>query len=161
MISITHEVWIDAPRASVYKLLGSAEGVSQWWDQQTEVATADAVYWDHTPGPEHGTVRMQVLQRVDGRLIEWKCISQHKSDTPASAWTGTRLRFQLFERDEIAIANQAWSKAVPAQTVLVFEQSEWDETNPYFAFCNFAWGSVLQNLANAATQAASEGKEST
>lgn len=153
MASIMHELWIDAPRNDVYALIGSAVGVSQWWDPQTEVAEDNDVYWEHTPGPEHGTVRMQVLQRDLGRLLEWQCVSKHNRETPASAWTGTRLRFELFDRAERPNANRAWSKAVPAKTVLIFEHSGWDAESPHLAFCNFAWASVLQNLADRATQA--------
>lgn len=153
MPHILHEIWIDAPRAAIYPLLSTAEGVSQWWDRQTEVREGGAVFWEHSPGPEHGTVRMRVVERVDGRRIVWDCVSQHPPSTPAAEWTGTRLTFELFDRGEVDTASQAWARSIPAQSVLRFTHADWATEDGYFAFCNSAWGSVLSALAERAAAA--------
>ena len=96
MTSIRHEIWIAAPVEAVYKLLGTAQGISSWWDQQTERRTEAGLIWEHSPGPEHGTVQMLVTRREPDRMLQWKCISRHKPSTPASAWTGTVITFVAF-----------------------------------------------------------------
>lgn len=36
---IRHQVWIDAPLATVFATLATPEGVSRWWNPQTPVQT--------------------------------------------------------------------------------------------------------------------------
>lgn len=146
MTMIHHQVWIDAPIARVYEAISTAEGVSTWWDKQTAKKTDSDLVLEHTPGPEHGVVKMKVLELVPNKRVEWECISTHKNSTPASAWTGTHFIFELTEREQCAPANAPWAAEVPAIAILDFRQTHYDETSEYFGFNNFAWGQVLQNL---------------
>ena len=148
MTAIRHEVWIDAPIADVYALIGSAKGVSRWWDKQTEVQAKEGLVWEHTPGPEHGTVCMLVEERKPDASVKWRCISTHKKTVPASAWTDTTIEFKLSTRADSDILQQAWAKEIPAQTVLTFTHAGWNEQSIYFAFCNFAWADVLAKLVS-------------
>jgi uncharacterized protein YndB with AHSA1/START domain len=154
MATIKHEVWINAPIAKVYELLATPEGMSSWWDKQTEVHTSEGLVWEHSPGPEHGTVRMLVENRVQGRLLRWKCISHHAEDVPASAWTGTTMTFALGERASSAVASENWAREIPLQTVLSFTHEGWDEASRYLPFCNTAWAGVLMQLAEKAAEPA-------
>jgi uncharacterized protein YndB with AHSA1/START domain len=150
MASIKHELWIDAPADKVYKLLGTAEGISSWWDQQTERQTADGLIWEHSPGPEHGTVQFLVTRREANRTLQWKCVSHHDASTPASAWTGTVITFTLADRAASKVASAKWAEPIPVRTVLFFSHEGWDEQSPYLGFCNTAWAEVLQKLASTA-----------
>ena len=150
MTSIRHEIWVDAPVEAVYRLLGTAQGISSWWDQQTERRTEAGLIWEHSPGPEHGTVQMLVTRREPNRMLQWKCISEHKPSTPASAWTGTVVTFMLADRSASKVASAAWAQSIPVQTVLFFTHEGWDEASPYLGFCNTAWAEVLQMLAKKA-----------
>lgn len=150
MNKILHEIWIDAPIASVYELIGTVEGVSKWWDKQTEVHTEDGLVWEHSAGPEHGTVQLLVVDRVEDKLVRCRCISNHKSNVPGSAWTGTEINFELSSRDNSDVASQKWAESFPVKTVLQFSHSGWSDDSPYYAFCNFGWAEVLGNLIKAA-----------
>jgi uncharacterized protein YndB with AHSA1/START domain len=152
MAEIRHELWIDAPVEKVYQLLATPDGMSSWWDKQTEVQTKEGLVWEHSPGPEHGTVRMQVLERVPDKLFKWKCISRHAANVPASAWFGTTMRFMLGDRASSAVASEKWAREVPLRTVLSFVHEGWDDGSRYFAFCNTAWAEVLQRLAAKAAE---------
>lgn len=153
MAAIRHELWIDAPPERVYALLGSAEGVSCWWDHQAERETAEGTVWEHTPGPAHGTVRMLVVARQPNALLQWKCISTHDARTPASEWTGTTIRFSLGSRQSSAAAGADWARQIPVQTVLSFAHEGWPEDAKFLAFCTTAWAGVLQKLADCAVKA--------
>lgn len=150
MKSIEHEVWIDAPLERVYELLSSAEGISRWWDEQTEKQTPEGVVFEHTPGPEHGTVRFLILDRVENELVRWRCISEHPDNTPASDWTNTEITFRLGRREDSEVATETWTSPIPIQTVVRFEHSGWKEGAKHYAFCNYGWADVLSKLSKAA-----------
>ena len=95
MASIRHEIWLDAPTERVFELLSSAEGISTWWDRQTEKETPEGVVFEHNPGPEHGVVRFLVLESEPHKVVRWRCISTHPENTPAFEWTGTEIAFHL------------------------------------------------------------------
>ena len=146
MAAIHHHVWINAPVGRVYRAISSAEEISRWWDRQTAVETSAGLVLEHNPGPEHGVVRMRVLQMVADKRVEWECISTHPQTTPAFAWTGTHVTFDIMDRQSFAPAMAAWATGIPAQAILDFRHSGWDEDSDYFGTCNFAWGAVLLNL---------------
>ena len=85
MASLCHEVWINAPIAKVYQAISTVEGISSWWDKQTAIQTDSSVVLEHDPGPEHGVVRLKVLDLTQDRRVEWECISTHPQTSPASA----------------------------------------------------------------------------
>jgi hypothetical protein len=93
----------------------------------------------------HGVVKLKVLETVQDTRVEWECISTHPKSSPASAWTGTHLSFEISERDNVA-ALFGFGQARDRIAVLDFRHSGWDENSEYLGYCNFAWGEVLQNL---------------
>ncbi|WP_225784719.1 SRPBCC domain-containing protein [Xenophilus sp. Marseille-Q4582] len=153
MAAIRHELWIDAPVEQVWALLGSAEGVSCWWDHQSERETPEGTVWEHTPGPAHGTVRMRVVAREPNTLLQWTCISTHDAATPASEWTGTTISFRLGPRESSPAARADWARRIPVQTVLSFTHEGWPQGSRFLAFCTTAWAGVLQKLADCAVKA--------
>lgn len=139
MATLHHEVWIDAPIAEVYGAISTPDRIGTWWDEQK--ATADGTVLEHDPGPEHGVVRLKVLERTKDRRVEWECVSRHGPKSPASAWTGTHIAFELTRRNV-----PGWSAKQVEKTILDFRHSGWDERSEFFGFCNFAWGEVLRKL---------------
>ena len=133
MATIHHQVSINAPVARVYDALATAEGIGTWWDPQTRTETDRGVVLEHNPGPEHGVVRLRVVELVPGRRVEWECISTHPESSPASAWTGTHFIFELTERGD-------------RTTILDFRQTGYDQRSTFFGSNNVAWGQVLQSL---------------
>jgi hypothetical protein len=101
-------------------------------DKQTATETDSGLVLEHNPGPEHGVVKLKVLQMVPEKRIEWECISTHPKSSPASAWTGTHFSFEISARENRAI--------------LDFRHSGWMENSEYLGFCNFGWGVALQKL---------------
>jgi hypothetical protein len=145
MVTLQHQVWIDAPAARVYDRLASAEGLGHWRAPHTSTETDAGPVLQHDPGPAHGPVQMKVVGRIPNKRVEWEIISTHPDSSPASAWTGTRIVFEMAERDNVATLSGFGRDGDPA-TVLEFRHSGWDDGSPYLGFCNFAWGQVLRRL---------------
>ena len=145
MAALHHQVWINAPVAKVYEGLATAEGLGRWWAPHTSAQTEAGLVLTHSPGPEHGDVSMKVVGLVPDARVEWEIISTHPRRSPASAWTGTHIVFELATRENPG-ARLGVSGGGPYMTVLEFRHSGWDEGSEYFGFCNFAWGATLMML---------------
>ena len=144
MATIHHQLAIAAPVSQVYAAIASAEKIGSWWDRQKPLQTPKGLVLEHDPGPEHGAVRLRVVQLVPDRRVEWECVSTHPKTSPASAWTGTRFIFEI-TRGESPAARFGGERAGPL-TTLDFRQEGYDESSEFAGFNNFAWAQVLQNL---------------
>jgi hypothetical protein len=87
---------------------------------------------EHNPGPEHGVVKLRVVQLIPNTHVQWECISTHPKTSPASAWTGTHFIFELAEG--------------PQTTTVDFRQVGYDERSEYFESNKAAWGAVMRRL---------------
>ena len=132
MATIRHQLSIGAPVDTVYEAIATAEGIGTWWDQETRSETDRGVVLEHHPGPEHGVVKLRVVELVPDRRVEWECISTHPASSPASAWTGTHFIFELSGHGRA--------------TDVDFRQTGYDERSAFFNSNTEAWGQVLQNL---------------
>lgn len=145
MATLRHQVWINAPLMRVYEALATAEGLGHWWAPHTSAETDAGLVFAHSPGPAHGDVRMKVLERTPGRRIEWEIISFHPGRSPASAWTGTHIVFELDERPSpgqwLGLDHEGQPMAV-----IDFRHEGWDEDSAFLGFCNCAWGVTLDML---------------
>lgn len=130
MATLYHQVWIDAPIATLYKALATAEGLSNWWAPHTSSETDNGLVLAHSPGAAHGDVQMKVLDSTPNQRVEWEVISTHPKRSPASAWTGTYIVFELTERESpghwMGMANEG-----QAMTVLNFYHAGWDENSEF------------------------------
>jgi uncharacterized protein YndB with AHSA1/START domain len=133
MKRIQHNLSIAAPVRRVYDAIATAVSISTWWDKQTPVQTDQGLVLEHSPGVQHGVVRLRVVALVPDHRVEWECISIHPATSPASAWTGTHFVFELAAQSAASIS-------------LRFQQTGYDETSPYFDGKLQAWAQVLQNL---------------
>lgn len=145
MATLYHQVWINAPVSKVYDALATAEGLGKWWAPHTSTETDAGLVLAHNPGAEHGEVKMKVLDRTQNKRVEWEIISAHPKSSPASAWTGTHISFEISERENPGM-RLGISDSAPHIAVLEFRHSGWDENSEYFGFCNFAWGETLLML---------------
>src|SRR5262245_954913 len=132
MQTIQHDLRINAPVTRVYEAIATADGISTWWDPQTPKQTERGLVLEHNPGPEHGIVRLRVVDRVPNTRIEWECVSTHPASSPASAWTGTHFIFELSERG--------------GATNLRFRQTDYDERSAFFTPNADAWEKLLATL---------------
>lgn len=148
MVTLHHQVWIDAPIDQVYGSISSAAGISEWWDEQTEKSVDGDLIWEHCPPPSEGKspVGLRVVLREPNRRVVLECAYAPADGSAAHDWAGTTLTFELVERKEHDAANRAWMTTMPAQTILNFRHSGWAENAEYMAFCNSAWGTVLAKL---------------
>jgi uncharacterized protein YndB with AHSA1/START domain len=142
--TIHHRIAIRAPAAIVYGAISTASGIGTWWDAQTPVQTDRGLVLEHHPGPEHGVVRLRVVQLVPNRRVEWECISTHPPSSPASAWTGTHFIFEIEAGDETAAPSGATRQSVA--TTVDFRQTGSDEGSGFFQSNSAAWEQVLDNL---------------
>ncbi len=145
MATLYHQVWINAPAAKVYEAISSADGLGRWWAPHESTETDRGLVLSHDPGPEHGAVRLKVLDLAPNKRVAWECISTHPKSSPASAWTGTHLTWEISERDN-RVALTGLGRDGDRIAILDFIHSGWDESNEYFGFCNFAWGGALEML---------------
>jgi uncharacterized protein YndB with AHSA1/START domain len=134
-----------APVAQVFKAIATPDGISTWWDKQTPVQTDRGLVLEHSPGPEHGVVRLRVVESVPGKRVEWECISTHPQSSPASAWTGTRFIFEVAEVSDAAASSSA-GHTQGRITALDFRQSGYDEQSEFFGSNNLAWEHLMQHL---------------
>lgn len=145
MATLHHQVWIDAPAAKVYEALATSEGLGGWWVPHTSTQTNDGLVLAHSPGAVHGDVQMKVLDSARDKRVEWEIISTHPKNSPASAWTGTHIIFEIIEKESpghwMGMDNEGQK-----MTVLDFYHAGWDENSEYYGFCNFAWGETLLML---------------
>ncbi len=145
MTSLEHQIWIDAPIGTVYAALATAQGLGAWWAPHTSTQTPEGEVLAHSPGEAHGDVQMKVVARDVDRCIEWAIISSHPPESPASSWTGTRIRFELSRRPSpghwMGMADDG-----RMLTVVEFSHEGWDANSPFIGFCNYAWGVTLDML---------------
>ncbi len=134
MATLYHQVWINAPAAKLYEVISTEKGVSGWWDKPQAIESENGPVWEFRPGAQRGVLRMKVLERVQGKRVEWECISTHPKNSPASAWTGIHIIFEITERGNVAI--------------LYFRHAGWDENSAYFEFCNYHWAWHRKSLNN-------------
>jgi uncharacterized protein YndB with AHSA1/START domain len=145
MATLHHQLWIDAPVSQVYEALASAEGLGGWWAPHTSRETSDGIVLSHSPGPAHGEVEMKVVDATPDARIEWEIISTHPERSPASAWTGTHIVFELSP----AASPGHWvgmEEEGRTVTLLKFYHAGWDEESEFLGFCNYAWGATLEIL---------------
>jgi uncharacterized protein YndB with AHSA1/START domain len=142
--TIHHRISIHAPAATVYAAIATASGIGTWWDAQTPVHTDRGLVLEHHPGPEHGVVRLRVVELVPNRRVEWECISAHPPSSPASAWTGTHFIFEIEAGGETAAPSGATRQSVA--TTVDFRQTGYDEGSRFFQSNSAAWEQVLDNL---------------
>lgn len=132
MATLYHQVWISTSRQKLYAALTTEAGIGSWWDKPTFVSSPDGPVIEFNPGPEHGTLRMHVLDAAAPTRVEWECISMHPRSSPAFAWTGTHIIFEISEKN--------------GSVVLDFYHTGWDKDSEYLGFCNYGWGEALHKL---------------
>jgi uncharacterized protein YndB with AHSA1/START domain len=141
MAELYHQVWITAPSTTVYEAISTEAGIAGWWDTPKTVKSDSGVVLEFNPGPEHGVLRAKVAAAIHDRRVEWEFVSTHPRNSPAFAWTGTRVSFEITRR-----AVPPWAAERVDTAIVDFRHSGWDERSEYLGFCNFAWGEALQKL---------------
>lgn len=129
MASIIHQVGIKASVETVYQLLTTNEGLSQWWTNDVSGAGTEnslIAFRFNGGGPD-----FSVLKLIENELVLW----QHSGDMP-QAWAGTLVRFRLRQED--------------GQTFVRFNHENWQAPSDFMAHCSTKWAVFLLSLKEVA-----------
>jgi len=126
MPDIRHAIQISAPPASVFPLVSTSRGWSQWWaaDVQGMDGAIELGFFKRTT-----LYRLKPLRNDPPTRNEWLV------ETGAE-WSGTRLIFQL--------------EAAASGTNLRFTHAGWRSETDYFVNCTTTWGELMFRLKSAA-----------
>jgi uncharacterized protein YndB with AHSA1/START domain len=125
MASIKHLFHINAPQEKVFEALTTIKGLSGWWTNnvsgESKVGGVIEFRFGDFGGPD-----MKVKEIKPNELVTWECVGKN------DGWLGHIFTFQLDINDN--------------KTRVRFEQSGWNETEDFYASCNFSWGRYMESL---------------
>lgn len=144
--TIRHEVWINADRSTVFEAIATKKGLDAWWGEASEFepASGSIIEFDHGLG---APLRMRILELIPDSRVVWECLSEFDNPAnPASDWPGSRISFDLrsggptgFEPIDATLGDTV--------TIVDFQHAGWPPGARWFGFCNHAWGTTLQTIA--------------
>lgn len=128
MPAIRHSLSIDAPPETVYPLVSTGHGFTQWWAADiTEAGSTDTIELGFF---NRATVyRLTRTRASPPEEVEWLC-------STGKEWSGTKLLFEL-------TLNQNG-------TQVRFTHADWEEETDYFVSCTTVWGALLFRLKSVA-----------
>lgn len=88
MASISHEVWINAARPTVFEAITSRAGLDAWWGiaSSVEQGVGATIEFDHGLG---SPLRMQITEFAPETRLVWECVSEFAdAANPASDCAG-------------------------------------------------------------------------
>jgi hypothetical protein len=129
MADIRHSIQIASLPETVYPLIATAQGFTQWWAADTtEIPGAVELGFFN-----RATVyRLKITTDQPPAHVDWVC------DT-GDEWSGTYIIFRLEARGSASL--------------LRFTHAGWRSETDYFVACNTTWGELMFRL-----KAAAEGK---
>ena len=126
MPDIRHAIQIAAPAESIFPIIATARGWTQWWaeDVMESGGVIELGFFNRTT-----IYRLRPLTQKAPQRSEWLCES-------GKEWNGTRLSFEL--------------KAAGTATNLHFIHANWEAETEYFTNCNTTWGELMFRIKSAA-----------
>ena len=126
MADINHAVQIAATPDTIYPLVSTAKGFSQWWatDVTDTEGAVELGFFNRTT-----IYRLRLTVDEAPKHADWLC------DTGAE-WTGTHILFRL--------------EPLGRGTLLRFMHAGWASETEYFTSCNTTWGELMYRLKAAA-----------
>ena len=125
MAAIKHLLFINAPPQRIYTALITAEGIANWWTEQTKISNNVGEINIFNFGERYHN-EMKIINLMTDKQVEWECIDGDKE------WIGTKFIFEIEEKED--------------GTVLKFTHSNWKEETDFFASCNYQWGHYMTSL---------------
>jgi uncharacterized protein YndB with AHSA1/START domain len=123
MPDITHHILIEAPATTIFPLVATGAGLSQWWAEDVIQAPDGSVELGFF---NRATVyRLRPQTQLAPTRATWVCET-------GKEWADTRLMFELLPRG--------------TGTGLRFTHSGWRQASEYFVSCNTTWGGLLFRL---------------
>ncbi len=124
MNDISLLIRIQAPRARVYELLASTEGIAQWFTQAksrdyVEGGKISLIFPDEE-------IDFNVTTLSKAAKVVWHCVSHN------NPWFATDIIFDLQENS--------------GSTTVRFDHAGWPEVDDFFRDCNMSWAYFLESL---------------
>ena len=132
MATIRHSISIDASPGSIFPLVSSGHGFSQWWaadiSEDVPRSIVSLGFFDRAT-----VYNLKPVRIVAPTEAEWACQSGEE-------WNGTVLLFDLLPQKQ-------------DRTLLRFSHMDWRSETDYFVACTTTWGELMFRL-----KATAEGK---
>lgn len=125
MYSIEQINYIEAPAATIYKALTTAEGLGQVWTRKLEVKP-ELGFVNVFDFDEGYLTKMEVTDLQADTLVTWKCVASDQE------WVGTGISFELTEEEKA--------------TKVRLNHHDWRELTDYYRWCSYNWAMFLFRL---------------
>jgi uncharacterized protein YndB with AHSA1/START domain len=121
--AIQHEIKIAAPRKQVLEALTRGSRLARWHGAEVDDSQKGELNFTYPSGT---SFRWKIIGATPDRII-WECL-----EGPGNS-VGTRASFEVRDLED-------------GRTVLAFEHSGWNATDPNRHKCNTLWGQLLHQL---------------
>lgn len=125
MPDIFHNFPINAPAQKVFDAVSTAEGLDRWWTKTCEATPGEGSEYNLGFGPGYSWTAV-ASQWQPNAGFELKLIDADQD------WLGTRIGFQLSEKDGV--------------TEVRFHHLGWPEANEHYQISCFCWAMYLRLL---------------
>lgn len=125
MPDIRHLLQINAPPSTVFPLVATAKGFTQWWAADARDVTVPQSGVELRFGGGETVYRLRAETFLPPSHAAWACDS-------GLEWSGTQLIFVLVRQGP--------------GTQLRFLHSDWQQESDYFTTCNTVWGELMFRL---------------
>ena len=126
MYTIHHDIEILASKEDIFQMVGTSEGLQQWWTEKSEgeakLGEEIRLYFSDEFDWKAKIIQISINQSFVMQMI--------KSDRD---WDGTILAFELLEQS-------------PDKQILRFEHRNWSEVNDHFRRTSFCWALYFNDL---------------
>jgi hypothetical protein len=126
MPDIQHAIQIASKPETIYPLIATADGFSQWWaaDITESGGAVELGFFNRAT-----VYRLRLTLNEPPAQAEWICET-------GDEWSGTHITFHVENHGSGA--------------VLRFTHGGWKSETDYFIFCNTTWGDLMYRLKSAA-----------
>jgi len=126
MPDILHAIQIPLPAESIYPLVSTARGFTQWWAEDVTLSgeSVELAFFNRNT-----VYRLRPKLLLPHNRAEWLVET-------GKEWAGTRIHFHL--------------EPAKSGTLLRFFHAGWLEHTDYFTSCNTTWGELMFRLKAAA-----------
>lgn len=125
MHNIYHFFTIKATVGEIFDAIVTPPGLNNWWTKECWGAPELGGKYRFYFTPEYDW-KCEVIEFVPDKLIEWKMTEADED------WTGTRLRFELEQRD--------------GAVAIHFQHTGWPVLNEHFRRSNTCWALLFSGL---------------
>ncbi|MGO8946922.1 MAG: SRPBCC family protein [Ktedonobacterales bacterium] len=126
MATLSHKIYINAPKDRVYDALSTAEGLKSWYTPhlEGEVRQGATVVLQFT-GKE--PFSWKIVESTPNSRVRWECVAG-----PGTA-RGTSVSYRLSDKGD-------------GRTVVELDHEGWPNSDEAYTVCNTFWGMLMGHL---------------